>query len=286
MFSETPYSNLAQEVLRLLKIKAPDADLQVPLSTIQENASELGVTDPLVASTDCFLTAVCYLGSKSLSHVLSQIERYKERLLSIGAASETARRQIITSVMEYWAEKPGVGVNVVDKLLNYTILTPQSVVLWALSDQLGRGEGLVLAHVYEMVASTVTKVTGRVEQIVMARNAPDLPSEQFAVLDETLSQERDEMGKLFALIEDALMGIAAGSNDVMAEGADQDERGEATLRGWGARWLRVFKRKMAVQEAWLIEIIAQNKAARERMNDMDATIDVAEDINGQAFGEK
>ena len=65
------------------------------------------------------------------------------------------------------------------------------------------------------------------------------------------------MGKLFAVIEDALVGVAEGSLDAMAESADQDSRGEAMLRGWGGRWLRVFKRKMAVEEAWVQEMLEQ-----------------------------
>ena len=159
--------------------------------------------------------------------------------------------------MDYWHEKPGVGVNMVDKLLNYTILTPMSVITWALSDQLGKGEGLVLSHVFEMVSSTVTKVTNRVRQIVVARNQPSLPAGQVAILDETLAKERAEMGNLFALIEDASVGVASGSVDEMAESADQDLKGETMLRGWGGRWLRVFRRKMAVEEAWFQEMLSQ-----------------------------
>lgn len=251
-----PYSDSAREVLRLLRAKAPDADLQPPLSIIEEAASSLGVADPLVTSTDAYVTAICFLGSKSLSHVLSQIERCKDRLLSIGAQSELARRQIITSVMDYWREKPGIGVNVVDKLLNYTILTPISVVLWSLNDQLGKGDALVLSQTFEMVSSTVTKVTNRVRQIVVARNQPGLPGDQVAILDDTLSKERDEMGKLFAVIEDGLVGVAGGSVDDMVESADQDLKEEAMLRGWGKRWLRVFRRKMAVEETWVQETLS------------------------------
>ena len=251
-----PYSDSAREILRLLRAKAPDADLQAPLSTIEEAAGSLGVADPLVTSTDAYVTAICFLGSKSLSHVLSQIERCKDRLLSIGAQSELARRQIITSVMDYWQEKPGIGVNVVDKLLNYTILTPISVVLWSLNDKLGKGDALVLSQTFEMVSSTVTKVTNRVRQIVVARNQPGLPGDQVAILDETLSKERDEMGKLFAVIEDGLVGVAGGSVDDMVESADQDLKEEAMLRGWGKRWLRVFRRKMAVEETWVQETLS------------------------------
>ena len=180
--------------------------------------------------------------------------------MAIGTQSEPARRQIVTSVMEYWKEKPGVGVNIVDKLLNYTILTPMSVIEWALVDNLGRGKILTHAHVYEMVASTIYKVTNRVRQIVIARNQKDLPAEQVALLDETLGKEQVEMRALFAVVEDALKGVAEGSADAMAESRDQDGEGEALLRGWGRRWLRVFRRKMAVEEAWVGEVMADAEA--------------------------
>ncbi|KAL9099908.1 MAG: hypothetical protein Q9163_004650 [Psora crenata] len=262
---QTPYAEPAREIHRLLKTRAPDADLEAPINIIQESATNLGVAEPLIASTDAYVTAICYLGSKSLSHVLSQIERCKDRLLGIGLASETARRQIITSVMEYWSEKPGVGVNVVDKLLNYTILTPQSVIEWALRDCLGKGEILTLAHIYEMVASTVSKVTNRVRQVVIARNAPGLPFDQRSMLDDTFDRERKEMDRLFTLIEDSLVGVAEGINDSMAEGPDPDGTGEVMLREWGTRWLRVMRRKKGVEESWILETmtVAQADGAME-----------------------
>ncbi|KAL8642687.1 MAG: hypothetical protein Q9228_000655 [Teloschistes exilis] len=259
LFPETPYAPHGREILRLLRSKAPDSELEPHLASIESEASSLGVAEPLVPSTDAYMTAICFIGSKSLSHVLSCIERCKERLLSLGPQSDAARRQIITSVMEYWKEKPGIGVNVVDKLLNYTILTPASVVDWALVENIGRGIILTQAYAYEVVASTVHKVTNRVRQIVIARIAPGLPTEQAALVDGTLEKERRQMQELFATIEDALVGVAAGIVDEMAESRNQDTDGEALLRGWGERWLRVFRRKMAVEEAWIREMLMSGR---------------------------
>ena len=268
---DTPYSGPSLEILRLLRAKAQDAEFEQPFTEIESTAMSLGVPNPLLPSTDAYVTAISFLGSKSLSHVLSHIERCKERLLSIGTRSEPARRQIITSAMDYWHEKPGVGVNIVDKLLNYAILTPVSIVTWALGDQLKKGEGLIQSHVFEMVSSTITKVTKRVRQIVEARNQADLPADQVALLHETLVKERSEMQKLFGVVEDALVGVAEGSVDEMAESRDQDGRAETILQGWGGRWLRVFRRKMAVEEAWF----------QEMMNQPQVTAgDAMEDVNG------
>ena len=224
---------------------------------IQDAALDQGISDPLIPSTDAFVTAVCFIGSKSLSHVLSCIERCKERLLAIGPTSEAARRQIVSSVMDYWSEKPGVGVNIVDKLLNYTILTPRCVVEWVVFQNIGKGEILSNAWVYEMIAATIGKVTNRVRQIVIARNQPSLPAEQRAILDETLEKERMGMRELFTLLEDGLKGVAEGSADGMVESVDDGDGEEALLKGWGRRWLRVFRRKMAVEEAWVLEMLAE-----------------------------
>jgi nuclear cap-binding protein subunit 1 len=252
----TPYAPQGREILRLIRNKASDEEIQEQMNIIQEAASERGVTDPLVPSTDVYMTCVCFAGSKSLSHILSYIERCKTRLLSIGSSSAAARRQIVDSVMQYWAEKPGIGINIVDKLLNYTILTPLSVVEWALVDKLERGKILTAAHIYEMIASTTYKVTNRVRQIVTARSQPGLAVEQVKMLEDTLEKERASMVDLFTVIEDALRGIAEGSADAMAESQDQDEEGESLLRAWGRRWLRVFRRKMAVEQAWIQEMLA------------------------------
>jgi nuclear cap-binding protein subunit 1 len=152
--------------------------------------------------------------------------------------------------MEYWKEKPGVGVGIVDKLLNYTILSPSSVVDWALGQQ---GKRLSQAFVFELVSATIGKVTGRVRQVSRAKNAPGLLPEQRALLDETVGRERQAMKDLFALMEDSLTGWASGSKDQEVE-SDFAEEDKEMVKQWGERWLRVFRRKFAVEEAWFLEL--------------------------------
>lgn len=211
----------------------------------------MSIPDPLVVSTDAYVTAICYIGSKSLSHVLSCIERCKERLLALGPSSPAAQKQIIESVMQYWKDQPGIGVNIVDKLLNYTILSPACVVEWALAKE---GSRLGEAHVYEMISATIGKVTGRVRQVVRARMVPGLLLEQKEVLDETADRERKGMKSLFGEMEDLLVSWATGSKDQMVQRGDGSVTSElAMIKQWGERWLRVFRRKLAVEEAWFIE---------------------------------
>ncbi|GME29021.1 Cap binding protein [Neofusicoccum parvum] len=261
---QTPYAPQGRELLSLLKKKASEDEIQKVINSIHEQAAEHDVADVLTPSTDAYVTCICYIGSKSLSHVLSCIERCKERLLAIGPASETARKQIITSVTEYWKDQPGIAVNIVDKLLNYTILSPMCVVQWALSDRLGAGGALSESWIFEMVAGTVGKVTNRVRQIVAARLQKGLPEEQVQLLDDTLTKERDAMRQLFQVIDDVTSGVAQGAADgfIEADGSEgMDEEKGKLIKAWGERWSRVFRRKAAVEEAIVGESIVEVKVA-------------------------
>ncbi|KAH7393172.1 nuclear cap-binding complex, subunit NCBP1/CBP80 [Cadophora sp. MPI-SDFR-AT-0126] len=251
---DTPFAQEGQEIMALLRKKSPEDAIQPVIDRIHAQALEMKLGDELVYSTDAYVTAICYIGSKSLSHVLSCIERCKERLLALGPASPAARKQIIDSVMEYWKDQPGIGVNIVDKLLNYTILSPASVVEWALSND---GSRLGQAHVYEMISATIGKVTNRVRQVVRAKKVPGLLPEQRALMDETVERERKAMKDLFDSMEDQLVAWASGSKDQMMQSGDAGGIEDRMIKQWGERWLRVFRRKIAVEEAWVLEFESQ-----------------------------
>ncbi|KAJ5902477.1 hypothetical protein N7495_003005 [Penicillium taxi] len=253
----TPYSKEGQEIMLLIRKKASDEELQPLIDAIEQQAQSAGAKDPKVVSTDALVTSICFVGSKSLSHVLSCIERIKERLLAIGPASEKARLQIITSVMEYWVDQPGIAINIIDKLLNYTIISPLSVIEWVLTESIASGTILGKTHIFEMVSATVGKVTNRMRQIVSARIQPGLYEPQLSALEETLARERADMQTLFQYIEDSILSVAAGSNDELMERGDGsgDQPEDAIIRQWGQRWLRVFRRKMAVEESFIADAL-------------------------------
>ena len=279
----------------MLRKKAPEADIQPILDRIEAQAAdEHGIEDPTAASTDAYITCICFIGAKSLSHVLSCIERCKDRLVGLGVSHADT---IIDAVVAFWTNQPGNAVSIIDKLLNYTILSPQAVVSWALSSssrlRVAGGSGttatvaypLARAWLYEMVAATMNKVSGRVRQIAAARitaaasavgAAEDQRKQQqeaAALLDETLSQERAAMRDLFKAIQDALAPVASGLSsaadvDIMMDtgvngNADGNGSNELTeeekkeipgvLQAWAKRWARVFLRKSVVLEAFVGE---------------------------------
>jgi nuclear cap-binding protein subunit 1 len=249
---EIPYSAQAKELIQQLKKKAPAEEVQKTIDQIHELATEQGVADVLIPSTDAFVTAICRLGAKSLAHVLSCIERGKDRLIEVAQTSEAARRQIVASVFGYWKDQPGVAVRIIDILLNYTILAPMTVIQWVLGENLGAGEGLAESWVYEIVSITIAKVSSRNRQIVNSRVVKGLPQDMIDMVESTLSKDRDAARELFKYLEDVLGGIAQGSADRLIEkemnGEISKEDGEL-VRAWGKRWHTVFVRKSAVEES-------------------------------------
>ena len=204
------------------------------------------------------MTAVCWVGSKSLSHVLACIDRTKTRLLDAGLASDAARAQIIASVMNYWHAHPGVALSIVEKLLNYSILTPFSVVDWALvsnapANGTDTGASLAQPHIFELVSHTITKVTTRGRQVLAS---PDTE-------EETRTKEAKQTHDLFRVMNEALASWAGGNKDEQMETGDGESEREVMVRRWGERWLRVFRRLGAIEEAFAIEQAKERTAATD-----------------------
>ncbi|KAH6892219.1 MIF4G like-domain-containing protein [Thelonectria olida] len=262
---DTPFYKEGQEIGALLRRKAPDDEFQPLIDGIQAQATEQAL-DPLVSSTDVFMTAVCWVGSKSLSHVLACIDRTKGRLLEAGNASDAARAQIISAVMAYWHAHPGVALSIIEKLLNYSILTPFSVVDWALvastpANGTNGGEALAQSHIFELISNTVAKVTGRTRQLLVSPDADE----------ETMVKEAKATKDLFRAMDDALVSWAGGSKDEQMEDGDGSTDNESMIRRWGQRWLRVFKRMGAIEEAFALEAVkaAKNRAAATTVDGED-----------------
>ncbi|KAG6010766.1 hypothetical protein E4U21_004154 [Claviceps maximensis] len=248
---DVPFSKEGQEIAALLKRKAPDEEFQPIMESIHARAAEQAL-DPIVASTDVFMTAVCWVGSKSLSHVLACIDRTKTRLMDAGSSSPAARSQVISSVMNYWSAHPGIALTIIEKLLNYSILTPLSIVDWTLVATTSingtqGGAALGQSHMFELITHTATKVSGRVRQLLTSPDADQ----------ETRDKETAFMRDLFRAINDALASWASGSKDQLMRDGSGDGDGspdrEAMIRRWGQRWQRVFLRLAAIEETFVTE---------------------------------
>ena len=67
--------------------------------------------------------------------------------------------------------------------------------------------------------------------------------------------EVEGMRELFKAMEDTLVSWAQGSKDEMMDPAEPmggaDGKREEIIQRWGERWLRVFRRRSAIEEAHL-----------------------------------
>ncbi|EXJ79635.1 hypothetical protein A1O3_07914 [Capronia epimyces CBS 606.96] len=281
----TPFAAEGKEIAQLIRRKAGNEEFTPIFEKIEQDATASGLSDPAHASTDAYVTSICWVGSKSLSHVLACIERCQERLLALSSTSPTCRKQIITSVMDYWKDQTGVGVVILDKLLNYQILTPASILEWVLIDNVARGTLLAKTWSYELVSHTTSKVAGRVRSIVGAIRQPGLPGEQQGELQQALARELETMKNLFSIIQDAAVSIRDGNQDEMMESSDAlRAQEEDLLKAWGGKWARVFQRKYAVEDSWVREELAKPIPEPETKVDNDAKMEEvtkAEDAEGE-----
>lgn len=254
----TPFATQAVEIMNKIRQRASDEEVATAIANLEQEASQSGSSTPKLSSTDAFMTSILYIGSKSLSHALAVIERCRERLSTIANEDPECRKQIITSVIEFWKYQIGTGVFLIDKLLNYGIVTPLSVIEWALIDHVDRGTLLTKNWCYELITKTTNKVVSRVKQVVAKIRDPRLTDEERSTLKAALDKEMSDMKALFAAIEDAVVSIASASEDGMIESSDAlraDE--EQILKEWGMKWLRAARRRAAVEESWAKEELAK-----------------------------
>jgi nuclear cap-binding protein subunit 1 len=248
---QTPFAAEGRTMYSQIRKKASDEEIQETFDAIHAKAKELGMTEVQVPSTDAFVTSLCCAGSKSLSHVVAMIERTKARLFAISQSSEAARRQIILSVIDYWKDHRGVALYILDKLLNYSILTPMTTIQWALTDNLGAGEGLTENWVFEMVSNTVGKMMRSLDRLFNLKTTADLNPEFRVSVDEAFARERDSLRELLQYIERALKPVADGIADTYLEktgSGELSEKDAALIREWGKRWHTVFARKAVLEE--------------------------------------
>ena len=305
-----PFHAEARQLVDCIRAKKPDEDIDPILGAIMNQASQdFTQPAPQLLAIDAFVTTLVYVGSKSLSHALSFIERHKDRLFAfsqepllppnadaspanVDAISAANRVQIIASVVAYWrATNTGVAVSLVDKLLNYGVILPSSVVDWALGvtnpSSFRAGRPLCESWLYEIVSGTLGKVTGRIRQIVAARGELGIPKAEAEQLEETLTAEVQSMRTLFKTVQDVLVGVAEGSNNEMIEEGTADSVGEGSdeldisardsltlLKIWGEKWMRVFRRKAAHAE----------KAIHEGMSRWPEPVELPASAEDQANG--
>ena len=138
---------------------------------------------------------------------------------------------------------------------------------WALVGYAGKtkGEALARSYMFEMVFNTVTKVTKRTREVISSPPPPQPEPQQQQEEDVDMASDAEDARKreiaamkdLFKSMEDALVAWASGTKDELMEDGSLDdatrEERDALVKRWGGRWLRAFRRKSAIEAAFVIE---------------------------------
>ena len=255
---KVPFHTQAKELAQLVRKKAVnDDDFTTLIDSIEQEAAAQGGLDAKLVAIDAFVTALAWVGSKSISHMSACIERSSERLKAMAETSE-GKKQIVSSVMAYWADQPGTGVKVVGRLYVYQVVTPESVVEWVLGERVERGVVLARCWCWELVSDAADLVVGRVRNVVNALRTWGVSEEKKVELTGLLERDLSRMKGLFALVEEYVGVVASGQQDEMLESSDELRREEeGLLKAIGGKWVRAWRRKGAVEESWVREELAR-----------------------------
>ncbi len=254
---KVPFHAQAKEMAQLVRRKAENDEFTPLIEGIEQEAAAQGGLNAKLVAIDAFVTALSWVGSKSISHMSACVERCGERLKKM-AETDEGKRQIVSSVMAYWAEMPGTGVKVVGRLYVYEVVTPESVVEWVLGERVERGVVLARCWCWELVCDAVELVVGRVRNLVGAIRTWGVSEEKKGELRGVLEGDLSRMKGLFALVEEYVGVVASAQQDGMLESSDELRREEeGLLKAVGGKWVRAWRRKGAVEESWVREELAR-----------------------------
>ncbi|KAG2227596.1 hypothetical protein INT45_002281, partial [Circinella minor] len=159
-----PLHDSAKEVINGMKTKKSSDDIQAILQRFKEEQAAQGADEQeqTKLTHELFVQAMLLVGSKSFSHVLNVVERYLEVLRFVNTTPE-ARVHTVTVVASFWKQNSQFLGILLDKLLNYRVIDPTSVITWAFEQQ--QLEHAERSFVWEILQNTLNKVVTRVAQV-------------------------------------------------------------------------------------------------------------------------
>lgn len=132
------------------------------LRAISRKATDLGLeADQTVISI--LVQSVLQIGYQSFSHALNTIERNLTLLQMKCDDSPSSRLTTVSAVMSFWSGRPFVASTLLQKLLNYRIIDPISILRHVLLES--PESAICTSTTWELIATTMGKVNVRVTQV-------------------------------------------------------------------------------------------------------------------------
>ncbi|CAO3616959.1 unnamed protein product [Cunninghamella echinulata] len=154
----------AKQIVDHLRAKKSVEEVRESLEKIKQDLGNQGMDEKKQLSTvhDLFIQSLLHVGAKSFSHILNVIERYLEIMRHFNSTQDD-KLCTIRIVAIFWKNNSQFLGILLDKLLNYRILDPSSVILWAFESNQMDNPGR--SYVWEILKNTINKVVSRATQI-------------------------------------------------------------------------------------------------------------------------
>ncbi|KAJ2771303.1 Nuclear cap-binding protein subunit 1, partial [Coemansia nantahalensis] len=216
---------------------------------------------------------VLLLGSKTFSHMLNAIEKFLPALQQFGDAPE-AKLQIARTVEDFWLRNPQFCAITIDKLVNYRVIDPVTVVEMLFdSAHAGRWSDF---HLWEILRNTITKVNMRVVQLQTRLKTAHAVA-AVAVLIDAAEQPAAETAEH---VEAILAQMEREQRDVVVVTARHFVRLLAATDGSDRAWLlgrfkefmRTYRAQVAANAAELEGLISAAAASPDVRQVFDATL--------------
>ncbi|KAJ3062363.1 Nuclear cap-binding protein subunit 1 [Podochytrium sp. JEL0797] len=179
-----------------------------------------------------FVQNVLFLGTKSFSHFLNVVERYVKVLQTINA-QEADRSHTVSIVAAFWAQNPQNLEICLDKLMNYRVVDPPSIIRWVLDMEV-LGENYSRIHLWRILRNVVGKVNSKVTQLreKMSEGAMDVDDNSQESLDGALRDQKAAFILAFELFQVCLKQLVQAN----------ELPGTSPKWRWIAGQMRVFGR--------------------------------------------
>ncbi|CCG82130.1 Putative uncharacterized protein [Taphrina deformans PYCC 5710] len=157
-----PYYEETSTLLTELTATAALERVNEQLSAIRRKAIDEG-SDPEEQELHILVSCILQLGHQSFSHALNTIERNLQLLQTKCDSSPTSRRTTVATVMAFWSGRPFIASTLLQKLLNYRLISPMSILQNLLLDS--PSAVFTRSTTWELVRTTIEKVNARVTQV-------------------------------------------------------------------------------------------------------------------------
>ncbi|KIJ26031.1 hypothetical protein M422DRAFT_272943 [Sphaerobolus stellatus SS14] len=158
-----PHYDSAQSLLSLLRGRSNVTEVMNHVETMKNNFIDNGETEQRASTLirSMVMQSLLHIGSRSFSHFLNAMERYLQLLRTISVAEGKA--DLLDAAGDFWRKNSQLIIVVFDKLMQYQIVDPTNVVVWAFAPrQSKRGLPGLTTDEWQLVKAAIDKSIGRV----------------------------------------------------------------------------------------------------------------------------